>query len=294
MSKKKLLSENEIRRFQGLAGIPALGEMHCPSGEREEDDDLEEAMHEKGARHKDKDDDDLEEAMHEKGARHKDKDDEELKEMDHAAGGRHEEDPGARHEDELEMDVEMEPSDEGGDLDLSPDQKEDLAADIVRAVAQELSQALDLDEPIEVETDGGEDLDMDLGADDEEMDLEVDDDAAGMRYMEEEEEVFAPSHYCLHHGGVQHEGKIKMAEAVGHNWSKKQGRVTHYDMKLEDGTILENVAFEDIQVTNASLAEGHHEHGARNADEEEELDESNSDDLVNEVLRRVVARLSNK
>ena len=38
MSKKKLLSENEIRRFQGLAGIPALGEMHCPSGEREEDE----------------------------------------------------------------------------------------------------------------------------------------------------------------------------------------------------------------------------------------------------------------
>ena len=216
MSKKKLLSENEIRRFQGLAGIPALGEMHCPSGEREEDDDLEEAMHEKGARHKDKDD-------------------EELKEMDHAgAGGRHEEDPGARHEDELEMDVEMEPSDEGGDLDLSPDQKEDLAADIVRAVAQELSQALDLDEPIEVETDDGGDLemDMDMGGDDEELDLDLGDepeeegDAPGMRYKEEEEEpleeeegAFAPSHYCVHHGGVQHEGKFKLAEAVGHNWS---------------------------------------------------------------------------
>ena len=26
MSKKKLLSENEIRRFQGLAGIPGIGE----------------------------------------------------------------------------------------------------------------------------------------------------------------------------------------------------------------------------------------------------------------------------
>jgi hypothetical protein len=298
MSKKKLLSENEIRRFQGLAGIPALGEgmYGKPMGGRHKDkdeDDLEEGMHEKeGARHKDEDD--LEEGMHEKeGARHKDKDDEELKEMDHPMpGGRHEEDPGARHEDDLEMDVEMEPSDEGGDVDLSPEQKEDLAADIVRAVAQELSQALDLDEPIEVETDGGEDLDMDLGADDEEMDLEVDDDAPGARYMEEEEGVFAPNHYCVHHGGVHHEGKIQMAEAVGHNWSKKQARVTHYDMKLEDGTILENVAFEDIQVTNASLAEGHH-HGVRDK-EEEELDESTNDDLVNEVLRRVVARLSNK
>ena len=276
MSKKKILSESEVRRFQGLAGIPAIGEMHCPSGEREEEEELEELG------------------------------------MDHD-GARHEEEPelpgDEGPEDELEMDVEMEPSDEGGDLDLSPDQKEDLAADIVRAVAQELSSALDLDEPIEVETggDAGADLDMDLGGDDEELDLDMGDepadDAEGMRsYMEEEEEpleeeegAFAPNHYCVHHGGVQHEGKIKMAEAVDHNWSEKQGRVTHYDMKLEDGTILENVAFEDIQVTNASLAEGHHhpkKKGKRHADKE--LEESNDDDLVNEVLRRVVARLSNK
>jgi hypothetical protein len=287
MSKKKLLSENEIRRFQGLAGIPAIGEMHCPSGEREEEE-MEEGMHD-GARHEDEE---VEEAMHD-GARHAD-----------------EEEPGERHEEDgLEMDVEMDASDEGGDLDLSPDQKEDLAADIVRAVAQELSQALDLEEPIEVETDGGEDLemDMDMGGDDEELDLDLgdepagDDDPEGMRYMEEDEEpleeeegAFAPSHYCVHHGGVRHEGKFQMAEAVGHNWSEKEGRVTHYDMKLENGTVLENVAFEDIQVTNASLAEAHHAHKAKRKGEEEELDESNNDDLVNEVLRRVITRLSNK
>ena len=288
MSKKKLLSENEIRRFQGLAGIPAISEMY--HGDRKDEEEVEEAMHAHGGRHDDDDEKDLEE-------------------MDHA-GARHEEEPGERHEEDgLEMDVEMDAADEGGDLDLSPDQKEDLAADIVRAVAQELSSALDLDEPIEVETggDAGADLDMDLGGDDEELDLDMGDepadDAEGMRsYMEEEEEpleeeegAFAPNHYCVHHGGVQHEGKIKMAEAVDHNWSEKQGRVTHYDMKLEDGTILENVAFEDIQVTNASLAEGHHhpkKKGKRHADKE--LEESNDDDLVNEVLRRVVARLSNK
>jgi len=279
MSKKKILSESEIRRFQGLAGIPTIGEMHCPSGEREEDDLEEGGMH-YGEREEDEEPED---------------------------GARHEEPEG-----ELDMDVEMEPSDEGGDLDLSPDQKEDLAADIVRAVAQELSQALDLDEPIEVETDGDAgadlDMDMDMGGDDEELDLDLGDepeeegDAPGMRYMEEEEEpleeeegAFAPSHYCVHHGGVQHEGKFKLAEAVGHNWNEKEGRVTHYDMKLEDGTVLENVAFEDIQVTNASLAEAHHAHKAkRHSDEEEELEESTNDDLVNEVLRRVVKRLSNK
>ena len=89
----------------------------------------------------------------------------------------------------------------------------------------------------------------------------------------EEGGVFAPNHYCLHHGGVQHEGKIHMAEAVGHNWNEKEGRVTHYDMKLEDGTVLENVAFEDIQVTNASLAEGHH-HPMKREDDDEEADKN--------------------
>jgi len=104
---------------------------------------------------------------------------------------------------------------------------------------------------------------------------------AGMQAGEVEAEdvdegIFAPNHYCVHHGGVQHEGEIKLAEAVGHNWSEKLGRVTHYDMKLANGTILENVAFEDIQVTNASLAEGHHAHvpskGKRDR-EEHDLDD---------------------
>ena len=268
MSKKKLLSENQIRRFQGLAGIPSIGEgMYGKAyGEREEEEEMEEGMH---------------------------------------ADGEREEEMGDEPMGDLEMDVEMEPSAEGGDLDLSPEQKEDLAADIVRAVAQELSSALDLEEPIEVETDGGEDMEMDMDmdmGDDEEMDLEVgdepmgDEEEKGMRadMMEEEEGVFAPNHYCVHHGGVHHEGKIHMAEAVGHNWSDKENRVTHYDMKLENGTVLENVAFEDIQVTNASLAQEHKHAAKRHAKDEEELDESNNDDLVSEVLRRVVARLSNK
>tara|TARA_R110000824_G_scaffold5923_11_gene27144 strand:- start:117 stop:1148 length:1032 start_codon:yes stop_codon:yes gene_type:complete len=74
---------------------------------------------------------------------------------------------------------------------------------------------------------------------------------------EESKGIFAPNHYCIHHGGVHHNGKIEMAEAVNHNYDEVLGRVTHYDMKLKDGTILENIAFEDIQVTNASLAEDH-------------------------------------
>jgi hypothetical protein len=74
---------------------------------------------------------------------------------------------------------------------------------------------------------------------------------------ENKDEIFAPNHYCVHHGGVHHNGSVQMAEAVKHNYNEELGRVTHYDMKLSDGTILENVASEDIQVTNASLAEAH-------------------------------------
>jgi hypothetical protein len=72
-----------------------------------------------------------------------------------------------------------------------------------------------------------------------------------------EEGAFDANHYCVHHGGVHHEGKIRMAEAVQHVEPDETGKITHYDMKLADGTILEDVAVEDIQVTNASLAEGH-------------------------------------
>ena len=75
--------------------------------------------------------------------------------------------------------------------------------------------------------------------------------------LEEEQAIFAPNHYCVHHGGVQHEGQIKMAEAVNHNYDRRLNRVTHYDMKLQDGTILESVPAEDIQVVRASLAEEH-------------------------------------
>ena len=92
--------------------------------------------------------------------------------------------------------------------------------------------------------------------------------------LEEEADIFAPNHYCVHHGGVQHNGSIELAEAVGHNFNEELGRVTHYDMKLEDGTVLENVAFEDIQVTNASLAEGHSHSMKRDDDKEEDLDEA--------------------
>ena len=86
-----------------------------------------------------------------------------------------------------------------------------------------------------------------------------------------EEDMFAPNHYCVHHGGVMHEDELKLAEAVSHNYDRTLGRVTHYNMKLANGTILENVAAEDIQVTEASLASEHmHNVGGRDDDKEVE------------------------
>ena len=98
----------------------------------------------------------------------------------------------------------------------------------------------------------------------------------------EEQGIFAPNHYCIHHGGVQHNGSVQMAEAVSHNYNKELGRVTHYDMKLEDGTILEGVAAEDIQVTNASLA-NEHMHAVRDDDEEEKkMQEADLDEIMDQ------------
>jgi hypothetical protein len=83
-----------------------------------------------------------------------------------------------------------------------------------------------------------------------------------------DEGIFAPNHYCVHHGGVQMEGKVKLGKVIGHNWSEDLQKVTKYNMKLEDGTILENVNAEDIFVTEASLANEHAGHMANRDDEE--------------------------
>ena len=95
----------------------------------------------------------------------------------------------------------------------------------------------------------------------------------------ESQEIFAPNHYCVHHGGVERNGKIEMAEAVSHNYNKRLGRVTHYDMKFSDGVIKENVAFEDIQVTNASLAK-EHRHAVGKRDDKEKCPKCNKSPCI--------------
>ena len=109
------------------------------------------------------------------------------------------------------------------------------------------------------------------------MDYDEDHEDRHERGTDFREGMFSPNHYCVHHGGVQHEGKVKMAEAINHNFDKKLNKVTWYDMKLQDGTILEQVATEDIMVTNASLAEMHR-HRVEDEDDYEGIGSKEHDD----------------
>jgi hypothetical protein len=227
---KKLLSESQIRRFQGLAGIPSINEM---GGEVYGDRDEEELPGDEGPG---------EELPPDMGAE---------------LGG----------DEDVEV-ADLEVSDEAGeDLGLEPEQAQNLAADIVRAVAQELEGALGLPEPIEVEVEdevgavGGledlEDLGGDLGAPDlggeegGELDLGA---------PEEEEDELA----------LQEDKTANKGHGPGKQVKDGNGHPTGRWLKEDE---------------EESLEEG---------DEEELAEVLDDEEVVNEVLRRVVARLSGK
>jgi hypothetical protein len=96
----------------------------------------------------------------------------------------------------------------------------------------------------------------------------------------QEEGIFSPNHYCVHHGGVQMEGEIKLGRVINHNWDKSLKEVTKYDMIFENGKIIRNIPFSRILVTEASLA-NEHMHGNRDDDLEEEEKLSVSEETVN-------------
>ena len=227
---KKLLSESQIRRFQGLAGIPSINEMG--------------------------------------GEVYGDRDEEELP-GDEVPGEELPPDMGAELGGDEDVEVaDLEVSDEAGeDLGLEPEQAQNLAADIVRAVAQELEGALGLPEPIEVEVEdevgavGGledlEDLGGDLGAPDlggeegGELDLGA---------PEEEEDELA----------LQEDKTANKGHGPGKQVKDGNGHPTGRWLKEDE---------------EESLEEG---------DEEELAEVLDDEEVVNEVLRRVVARLSGK
>ena len=220
---KKFLSEAQVRRCQGLAGIPPVNEMG-------------------GGYYGDRDEDEL---PGDEGPG------EELPpEMGDDLGG----------VEDLDV-ADMEVSDEGGeDLGLEPEQAQDLAADIVRAVAQELEGALGLDEPIEVEVEdepgGMGDLEVDLG--EPALDAEVGDDL-DLGAPEEEEEL-----------ALQEDKTANKGHGPGKQVKDGNGHPTGRWLKEDEEESLEE------------------------ADEEELAEVLDDEEVVNEVLRRVVARLTKK
>ena len=220
---KKFLSDAQVRRFQGLAGIPPVNEMG-------------------GGYYGDRDEDEL---PGDEGPG------EELPpEMGDDLGG----------VEDLDV-ADMEVSDEGGeDLGLEPEQAQDLAADIVRAVAQELEGALGLDEPIEVEVEdepgGMGDLEVDLG--EPALDAEVGDDL-DLGAPEEEEEL-----------ALQEDKTANKGHGPGKQVKDGNGHPTGRWLKEDEEESLEE------------------------ADEEELAEVLDDEEVVNEVLRRVVARLTKK
>jgi|TARA_R110002020_G_scaffold37985_9_gene114577 hypothetical protein len=93
--------------------------------------------------------------------------------------------------------------------------------------------------------------------------------------ISEDEEVFAPNHYCVKHGGVNIDGEIKEAKVISHNWDEELLRVTHYNMQTEDGKILENISSEDIMVTQAVLEGSHGGHKAKKKKKRSMYNEAN-------------------
>ena len=88
---------------------------------------------------------------------------------------------------------------------------------------------------------------------------------------ENQDRVFAPNHYCAHH--VVYEGKE--GHTVDHNWNEKLQKVTKYDVKFEDGSIIRNIHESKLTILEA-FSEGSHSgkrddgHPAAKRDEEDE------------------------
>ena len=70
---------------------------------------------------------------------------------------------------------------------------------------------------------------------------------------ENQERFFAPNHYCAHH--VIHEGKE--GYTVDHNYNERLGKVTRYDVKFEDGSVIRNIHESELTVLEAFTMEEH-------------------------------------
>jgi hypothetical protein len=95
----------------------------------------------------------------------------------------------------------------------------------------------------------------------------------GYRVQKEEQEIFAPNHYCAHH--VRENISGREGRCVDHNWNEQLQEVTAYEVDFGDNDIR-TLRVEDLTILEASLPEGHQGHMAREEDEPA-LDEAAED-----------------
>ena len=89
-----------------------------------------------------------------------------------------------------------------------------------------------------------------------------------------QDRIFAPSHYCLHH--VIYEGKE--GHTIDHNWNEKLQKVTKYDVKFEDGTIIRNIHESKLTVLEAFTEAEHKVDDHPKVKKEEKEDDEKEDD----------------
>ena len=70
---------------------------------------------------------------------------------------------------------------------------------------------------------------------------------------ENQDRIFAPNHYCAHH--VVYEGK--KGHTVDHNWNEKLQKVTKYDVKFEDGSLIRNIHESKLTILEAFTEADH-------------------------------------
>ena len=123
---------------------------------------------------------------------------------------------------------------------------------------------------LDVDKDGDKEESMKAAAGDKKEESLNEDDGIPMSI----DGVFAPNHYCVHHGGVEMDGKIQEGKVVNHNWNEDLQKVTAYDMEFANGTVVKNIPVESIAITKASLAEAHGSHMAKRDHEDSKEDDS--------------------
>jgi len=107
-------------------------------------------------------------------------------------------------------------------------------------------------------------LDLDKDGDKEESMKDAAADAE-----EVDEGIFTPNHYCAHH--VRENVSGLEGRCTDHNWNEQLQEVTAYEVDFGDNNIR-TLRVEELTILEASLAEEHPGHLARNEDNEDDED----------------------